>query len=322
MAEPSYYLGVDLGSTKTAVALWAVNTEVDLTGVDAPGPERVSRHEWPTLPGGAEPNIGRIIKACRALVDGSPQIRVRRLGISGGGPVDPARGLILTIPNQPGWDDVPLAARLSEALSVEAALENDANACAVAEWRYGAGRGARDVAFLTCSTGIGAGLILDGRLYRGASESAGEVGHVVVEPDGAEWPAGVRGCLEAYASGAGMARRLAERTTPEGKASLRSAKDVIDAARAGDRFSIDFLDETAAYLARGLATLIFVVNPNRIVLGTIVAAAGELLLRPLRSHLRKLVWPHLLESTEVVPSQLWPDLGDYAALSVARKFHV
>jgi glucokinase len=228
--------------------------------------------------------------------------------VSGGGPLDPIAGTILSIPNLKGWVDVPLARLLSEALGAPARIENDANASALAEWLYGAGRGARNLAFLTCSTGIGAGLILDGRLYRGATFLAGEAGHQVIVPDGLPCGCGNRGCLEAYASGSGMARRLAalrasDPTLPS------TARDVVERARSGHRFSLSFLEETAEYLAMGLANLIFCINPDRIVLGTIAVGAGELLLGPLRASLRGL---------EIVPAALGADLGDRAALAVAR----
>lgn len=341
---PKLYIGVDLGGTKIAVSLWAdpgPGGSDPSDASDPSGPLLLDACRWETLPAGPTVNLDRIVGEARRLL-ASPAAGGRgtlaAVGISGGGPLDPEAGVILSVPNLPGWEGVPIGPRLSEALGAPARLENDANACAVAEWLYGAGRGARNLAFLTCSTGIGAGLILDGRLYRGSGLLAGEVGHQTIVPDGLRCGCGGRGCLEAYASGAGIARRLealrsagpvARAADGASRASEgiprapdagfpSTAKDLVDRARRGDAFSVRFLAETADYLALGLANLIFVLNPDRIVLGTIVVGAGDLMLGPLRARLRERVWPELLEGLDVVPAALGPDLGNRAALAVAR----
>jgi glucokinase len=310
MAEDSLYLGVDLGGTKIAVGLWAGRGEL------------LGKERWETLPE-PRPNLERAVEAARALLEragktGEPARSLAAVGVSGGGPVDPERGVLLSVPNLPGWDEVPVCRLLGEALDAPCAMENDANACALAEWLYGAGRGARDLAFLTCSTGIGAGLILDGRLYRGSRHLAGEAGHQIIVPDGDPCGCGQRGCLETYASGAGMARRLAalRRERPGLPA---TAREVTERARAGDEFSLEFLRETARYLALGLANLAYILNPERFILGTIAVGAGGLLLEPLRAELRRLLWPALLEGLEVVPASLGDELGDRAALAVAER---
>jgi glucokinase len=310
---PKLYVGVDLGGTKIAVSLWGERA-------GGAGPEALGKCRWETLREGPGPNLDRIVSEARRLVR-TARARgagsLAAIGVSGGGPLDPETGTILSIPNLPGWQDVPIARFLSESLEASTRLENDANSSAVAEWLYGAGRGARNLAFLTCSTGIGAGLILDGRLYRGSGFLAGEVGHQKIVPEGLPCGCGGRGCLEAYASGAGIARRLAAIRASD-PALPSTAKEVVDRARGGDPWSARFLAETAEYLAMGLANLIFVLNPDRIVLGTIVVGAGGLLLGPLRTRLEGLVWPELLRGLEVVPAALGHDLGDRAALAVAR----
>ena len=308
----AWYLGVDLGGTKMAVSLWAEEPGKD--------PVRLGGTRWQSLDGGPAPNLDRMVGEAKRLLDDATRGGAGKLaavGISGGGPLDPVKGVILSIPNLSGWIDVPVAAILSERLGAPARIENDANACAVAEWLYGAGRGARNLAFLTCSTGIGAGLVLDGSLYRGSGFLAGEVGHQVIVPDGLPCGCGNRGCLEAYACGAGMARRLeALRTADPGLPA--TAREVVERARGGDPFSRAFLGETAEYLALGLTNLVFMLNPDRIVLGTIAVGAGELLLGPLRGALARRVWPPLLRGLDVVPAALGAELGDRAALAVAR----
>jgi glucokinase len=309
----AFYLGVDLGATKTSVSLWSEMPR---------GPAaRVERATWETGRGGPEPTVSRIAEEGERMLArsgaGKGSGRLAGIGISGGGPLDPEKGLIISIPNLPGWTEVPLARILSERLGAPARLENDANASAVAEWLHGAGRGARSLVFLTCSTGIGAGLILDGKLYRGSRFLAGEAGHQVIVPDGLPCGCGNRGCLEAYASGAGMARRLAELRVAD--SSLPdSARSVVERAKGGDPFSRGFLRETAEYLAMGISNLVFILNPERVVLGTMAVGAGPLLLDPLSESLQRRVWPPLLAGLEVVPAALGADLGDWAALVVAR----
>ena len=305
-ARGELLLGVDLGSTKVGIGLWRET---------AAGCERLGGDTWQTLPGGPEPNLERLVKAAHSRLEESGG-SLRAIGVSAGGPVDADKGILLSIPNQAGWNDVPLAALLTERLGVPARLENDANACALAEWRQGAGRGSRHMAFLTCSTGVGAGLVLDGKLHRGAHGLAGEVGHVVVVPGGLECGCGKRGCLEAYAGGAGMARRL-RLLQAKDPGIAPTAREVIVQAREGDDFAVAFLRETAQHLATGLAALLFILDLDTIVLGTIVADAGELILAPLRRALAERVWPGLLEGLRVLPSALWPELGDHAALAVA-----
>ena len=309
------YLGIDLGGTKIAVSLWS--------GASGKGScRKLGRAYWETLPGGPEPNLRRMLEEGSGLLAAAARKKggkagLKAVGVSGGGPLDPWTGTILSIPNLPGWSNVPISRILSEHWKVPAYLENDANACAVAEWLHGAGKGTRHLSFLTCSTGIGAGLILDGRLFRGSRFLAGEVGHQVIVPGGLACGCGNLGCLEAYASGAGMARRL-EAFREKDSSLPVTAREVVERAKEGDKFSVRFLRETADYLAMGLSNLVFLLNPERIVLGTIPTSAGDLFFTPLRESLSRRLWPSLLQGLEVVPSALWPDLGDHAALAVAR----
>lgn len=291
-------LGVDIGGTKIGLSLWSGRGE------------RIRHERFATDPAGPDPNLERIAERGRALLEG---LRPAGVGVSAGGPLDLETGTILEPPNLPGWR-VPIRSFLEETFGVPVAVENDANAGAVAEWLFGAGRGARDLAFLTMGTGVGAGLILEGRLHRGARSLAGEVGHHAIVPDGRPCGCGKRGCLEAYTSGSGIAGRLAA-VWPEGP---RTAKEVVERARGGDARARAFLEETADYLARGLANLVFIVDVRRIVLGTIVVGAGALILDPLRRRLGDLLWPVFSRDLEVVPAALGPDIGDYAAFSTTR----
>jgi glucokinase len=301
-------LAIDLGGTKIAVSVWTAEGQ------------RLAGRRFETIPGPPEPNLARLISLGRELLAGAVP---RAVGVSGGGPLDPERGVILSIPNLPGWVEVPIAARLSEEFGAPVGIENDANACAIAEHRFGAGRGARDMVFLTLSTGIGAGLILEGRIYRGHRFLAGEAGHMVIVPEGPLCGCGNRGCLEALASGTAIARRLGERRREleaAGGASPdipRDARELVERALKGDRFSLEFLRAVAADLAQGLANLVYVIDPQRIVLGTIAMGAGDLLLGPLREEVDRRLWPAFRKGLEILPAALGADLGDYAAFAVA-----
>lgn len=294
-------LGLDIGSTKLSLSLWSSDHEC-LAAEKMP----TSESDWEST---LEAILPRLKDLARDRVTG-------RIGVSAGGPVDRSRGLLLDMPNRRGWKDAPLAGWLETHLGVPVAIENDANACTLAEWKFGAGRGCDHLAFLTFSTGIGAGLILDGRLYRGARQLAGEVGHQVIVPDGAPCGCGGNGCLEAYASGAGIARRLAElrATDPSWP---RDARGLVDCARRGERRAIEILEEVAGHLARGLANLVFTLDLRKIILGTIAVGAGDLILEPLDRELERILWPSLKRGLEIVPACLGEKLGDYSALAVA-----
>lgn len=302
------YLGVDLGGTKTAVTLWRC--------IDGDVPQLIAKRLWSTLPSGPHENLTRIVSEGRSLLSATDPEELAGIGVSGGGPVDLETGAMRFIPNLPGWESVQLTVPLQAAFATPTYLENDAKASALAEWRYGAGRGTDNLAFLTCSTGIGAGLIVDGALLRGHAHLAGEIGHVEIVHDGLLCGCGRRGCLEAYASGTGIASRLAYLRQTDPSLPI-DAKEVVERAQSGDDFSCTFLRETADYLASGLAHLIFCVNPERIVMGTVVVGAGELILEPLRKHLAQRVWPSLLDGLSILPAGLGSELGDYAALAVA-----
>jgi glucokinase len=250
---------------------------------------------------------------------------VDAVGVSLPSPLDVETGVVLNPPNLPGWHGTPVRALLGEALGRPVGIENDANAAALAEWRYGAGRGHRDVVYLTMSTGIGGGLILGGRLHRGVASAAGEVGHIPIEWQGEPCSCGLRGCLEAYAGGAAWSRRLATRTPPEsavarlaGGAAHARPEHVLAAARAGDGFARAELARYNDYLARGLVVLAFMLAPELIVLGTIPTAAGDALcLDPVRAQVRRHLWPFLAERLRIVPAALGETLPYHAGLGVA-----
>lgn len=245
-------------------------------------------------------------------------------GISCGGPLDPERKRILSPPNLPGWDEVPIVSYLEERLGIKVWLENDADACALAEYRYGAGRGSKNMIFLTFGTGLGAGLILDGRLYRGSSGMAGEIGHIRMSESG---PLGYykEGSLEGYASGGGIAKlaklegfggRGGEGGEEKGKTDP-DAKEIISLAREGDPEAKRILDISAKYLGRGLSILVDLLNPDMIVLGSIFVRAEDLFRERMEEELRKESLSFSYEAVSIRAALLSERIGDYGAICAA-----
>jgi glucokinase len=315
---PTLWLGIDIGGSKVAVAL-----------ADADGRIRARRRRPVDPAGDPSDELARIAADARALLAelGAESSALAGAGVSAPGPLDAERGLLLGPPNLPRWQGTPVAPWLRDALGVPVRLENDANAGALAEWRFGAGRGRRSLAFLTMSTGVGAGLVVDGALLRGRAGNAGEIGHVPVVWDGEPCACGLRGCLEAYIGGAAWTNRL-RRAAPASSRVVELAggreritpEHVLAAAGAGDVFACDELARYNGYLARALVGLVFTFAPELIVLGTIPSAAGEALcFEPLREQVRARVWPVLASGLEIVPSALGPELADHAGIAVAMQ---
>lgn len=281
------YLGLDIGGTKCALVSGTENCEI------------LSRYEIKTAD---YPNWRDLIDA---LLAQRPAGQYAAVGVSCGGPLDSARGLILSPPNLPGWDEVPIVAYLQEKLGIPAFVQNDANACALAEWRFGAGRGCRNMVFLTCGTGFGAGLILDGRLYSGTNDMAGEIGHVRAEKDGPEGY-GKRGSYEGFCSGAGIAQLTGG----------VSAREAVQRADAGDERMLAALHASAERMGACFAMMIDLLNPERIVVGSIFARAERHFRDAMQCVIDREALPLSRAVCRVVPAQLGDAIGDYAALSV------
>jgi len=248
------------------------------------------------------------------------------IGVACGSPMDAEQGIILGPPNLQSWNPVPISRILTSEFGVHTQLENDANAGALAEWLFGAGRGKRNVVYMTMGTGIGGGLVLDGRLYRGANGNAGEVGHMrVVHEGGPLCGCGKRGCLEAFCSGPSIARRTraALRAEPgsailalAGGIEQAGAEHTFAAARDGDALALRLVDETAHYMGVGLANIIQALNPEVIVLGTIATAQGDFFLDRVRRVVRDETWSQMSGVVEILPSPLGDQVGDYGAISI------
>ena len=311
-------VGVDIGGTKTAVL------------ISQTPPDVVGRREFPTLPEkGADHAIRQVIDGIRQLLSTAGAQGIHAIGVSCGSPLDRINGVIQSPPNLATWVNVPIKSILEAEFGVACRLENDANAGAVAEYRFGAGRGSRNMIFITMGTGFGAGVITDGRLYHGSTDSAGEIGHVRLTRTG---PAGYgkSGSAEGWASGGGIAQvaaRAVELALRRGQQTTLaeivnagnsiSAKEVAHAAQQGDAVAHGILRKTGAKLGEALAILIDLFNPDRIVIGGIAMRLGGLILEPARQVIRREALPHAAAACEIVTAELGEGIGDAAALCVA-----
>lgn len=320
MPKRSLLIGVDIGGTKTAIV------------ASLKPPAIIDRIEFQTRPErGAEPALGLIKKAIDDLLckHRLKHAAIRAIGVSCGGPLDRLRGMIQAPPNLSTWVDIPIKAILEEEFATECRVENDANAGAVAEHRFGAGRGCQNMIFLTMGTGFGAGIITDGQLYHGANDMAGEIGHVRLTRSG---PIGYykAGSVEGWISGGGIAqvaglavaaaRKRGQRTAlaehPQ-RGTPITARDVALAAQDGDAVATRIIRSTGKRLGQVLAILVDILNPERIVIGGLALRLGDTLLGPARKVIQREALPPSATMCEVVPAALHERIGDVAALCVA-----
>ncbi len=295
------YLGLDFGGTKLAAGLADESGRLLAFGRRPTDPA--------TGPAGAIAVLRSLIESFPSSGDGPVAV-----GISFGGPVDLTRRRTLLSHHGPGWEDFPLADRVEEIWRFPVQLDNDANAAALGECRFGAARGHRHVLYLTVSTGIGAGIVLDGELYRGARGLSGELGHTIVLPDGPPCPCGKRGCLEAMASGPSIARAYQERLGPN--AHDVSAEDVFRASATGDTRATETIERAIRFLGIGVANAVNVLDPDVVVIGGGVARAGEALFGPLRETVQAFSAPSPPGAVPILPAALDDRAGVVGAIAL------
>ncbi|MBE6689435.1 MAG: ROK family protein [Ruminococcaceae bacterium] len=303
------YIGIDIGGTKTAVVVGNDKGEI------------LKKTRFDT------PKVNEALKNICDIIDAESDFC--SIGISCGGPLDSKKGIIQSPPNLPGWDDIHITDMLTKRYGVPAYLCNDANACALAEWKFGAGKGCDNMIFLTFGTGLGAGLILDGKLYEGTNGMAGEAGHIRLSPFGGVGY-GKAGSFESFCSGGGiaqLARTRALELFQQGKKAAFcqnpdeingiTAKTVAEYAVNGDSDALEIFRICGEKLGEGLSVLVDILNPQRIVIGSIFARCEQLL----RPHAQRVMERECLAVSlgvcELVPAQLGESIGDMAALAVA-----
>jgi glucokinase len=316
-------LGFDIGGTKCAVIL----------GKD--GCEEIRIVEKEVTPTNKPPY--EMIEALFSMAESMLQRHsvkesdLQGIGISCGGPLNSKKGVVLSPPNLPGWDNIPIVELARNRFKKNVLLQNDANAGAIAEWKYGAGKGYENLIFFTFGTGMGAGLILNGKLYSGTSDLAGEVGHIRLAEMG---PVGFgkAGSFEGFCSGGGIAQlaqgKVRQKLQMGKKVSfckslddleILTAKTVAEAAYRGDEVAIDIYKTCAEFLGKGLAVLIDIINPELIILGSIYGRAQSLIEPYMRKTLEEEAISESYKNCVIVPPGLSENIGDMAALALARE---
>ncbi len=316
-----YIVGVDLGGTNIVVGV-----------MTADGSEQHAMQSIPTRADqGADAVVERIVQLCERVIaetqaaTGATRAQFIGIGIGSPGPLDRERGIVIVTPNL-GWRNFPLRDRIADGVHLSAELDNDANCATLGEWWIGAARGARQVVGLTIGTGIGGGLILNGSLYHGASDVAGELGHISIDATGRKCGCGNYGCLEAYASGPAIAQRARE-ALGGGEPSVMSnlvlgnlekisAATVFDAAQQGDELAGHVVRETAQFLGIGIANFLNIFNPEVVVIVGGVTQAGEALFEPLRAEVRRRAFAPAVAACRIVPGELQGRAGVVGAVAI------
>ncbi|MFC1949131.1 ROK family protein [Chloroflexota bacterium] len=313
-------LVVDLGGTKITAAIISPQMEI------------IARHNHPTLASeGPEAVIGRMFSGIDHLLEKSdltpPQLGA--ISIADAGIIDIKRGLVTTSPNLPNWNNIPLKSIVEEKYGVTTFLINDADAAALGEHRLGAGKGLNTIILLTLGTGIGGGIIINGRLYLGPTGSAAEIGHMVIEASGPPCNCGKRGCLETFSSGTAIARDAINRIGNGEKSSLAdmvggdiekiTAEKVYLAAKDGDSLSLEVIAGAACYLGIGVANLVNIFNPEMVIIGGSVANIGDLLLDPVRQVVKEQAFGLLARTVRIAPALLGNDAGIFGAAIYAAE---
>jgi glucokinase len=306
----SAFVAVDIGGTHIRAAAYESDDTTPLTHT------RTRSH-------GKEP--GTFDRLVKAIESAWPKDRtVKAIGMASPGPLDPRTGMVLATPNIPEWINFPLTDKLSDHFGVPAYLDNDANLAALGEWKFGAGRDHRDVLYLTISTGIGGGVVINDRLLRGYHGLAAELGHVTVLAGGPVCSCGFKGHLEALAAGPAIVRYVREQLEAGSKSDLISDEDlsafaIAEAARRGDALAKSAYERAGEYLGIGVASFLHTLDPSIVIFGGGVSQSGPLLFEPFEASLRAHVfYPRYLENLEITTAALGDDAGLLGALALAQ----
>lgn len=319
-----WIVGVDIGGTNIVVALVPVN-----------GGAPLALRSEPTLAAeGADAVVGRVVRMVESAMHdtfaahhGSRE-DVAGVGIGSPGPLDRETGVVLNTPNL-GWTDFPLRDLVSDAVGLPATLDNDANCATYGEWWQGAGKDVDHLVGVTLGTGIGGGIVIDGRVVHGASDAAGEIGHMTIEFNGRKCKCGNYGCLEAYCSGPNIAARAREGLEAgeeslllqlvDGDLARITAATVYEAVVLGDAWANEVMAETAKILGAGVANLINILNPQAVVIAGGVTRAGDHLFAPLRAEVRRRAFKSAYEACRILPAALPDTAGVVGAAGVFRQ---
>jgi len=303
------YIAVDIGGTQIRVAVYPQQ-----------GTKPLDQHRFPTKGKGTA--MERLLSFIAELWPTEHQVLA--IAAAAPGPLDPRRGILFSAPNIPGWVNLPLQQAIQERFGVPVAVGNDANMAALGEWRFGAGVGFHNQIYITISTGIGGGVILEDRLVLGEKGLAAEMGHIIISPDGPTCSCGLRGHLEAYASGTAIAKYVADQLAHGRGSSLPrdpspNAQQIAQAANQGDPLACEAYNRAGTYLGMGLANYLHLYNPSIIILGGGVSRSGPILLEPLRKALYSNVMsPEYVKDLQIVLAALGDNAGLLGCLALAQ----
>jgi glucokinase len=287
------FIGIDLGGTKIAGVLATPSGKV-LMDVNIP----TEAHK------GKKAVFNNIHKAIHMLKE-SKKVKINAIGIGAPGPIDYEKGIVVEAPNLPGWKRVHLKSIFEKKYKIPVFVDNDANCATLAEAWFGAGKNVKNFLYMTVSTGIGGGIVINKKLYRGANGSAGEFGHMVIDMNGAKCGCGNNGCLEALASGTSIKKRTG-----------MEAYAIDLAARQGDKKSLKVIEETAHYLAIGIANLVNIFNPEMVIIGGGLSNMQELIFDPIRKDFKKYAMILSAKSVKIVRAKLGNDAGVLGAAAL------
>lgn len=312
-------VGIDIGGTKICVCLGNIKGEIFVS----------KRIETQPLKG-SKNAIAAIQKLIQELLD-SQDLSIRdieAIGISCPGPISRRQGKILNPPNLPGWENTLLVKEFIEKLHTPTFMNNDANAGALAEWIFGSSKRVDNLVYMTLSTGLGGGIIANGQLLQGASDTAGEIGHYILQIDSPLMTGGLHGTFEAYCGGLSIAlqvqKEIREKNVKtvilelaDGKVETIQMTHIIEAVKKNDEYALSIWNAFLERLAQGVGILLMVLNPDAIILGTIAVHAGDLLLKPLKQLLPKYAWPEPISVCSIEPTILGPKISELSGLAVA-----
>ncbi len=308
MERTKYYIGLDIGGTKCAVCLGKrVGEEMEI----------VFRESFPTAGKRYDEVLTIYAEKISALLK---DYSVESIGIVCGGPLNSERGIIQSPPNLPDWNNVEIVEYFRSRFHLPTFLENDASAGALAEYKFGAGKGCSNVVFMTFGTGLGSGLVLDGKLYAGANGNAGEIGHIRLEEQG---PVGYNkaGSAEGFCSGNGISKLAVIRAKEQGVVwkENTTAKEIFTRARAGEAFSLSIVKESAEKFARVCSIWVDLFNPDVIVVGGVFMRNYDLFMPIMQPVMERECLSDALAVCKVVPAKLDENIGDYASLAIALR---
>lgn len=315
LEKEGYVIGIDIGGTKIAAGL-----------VDKEGKVFFKLRREVATCESAEDGINLMLQMTEELISQTTKDKILGIGIGAAGPLNRETGVLILPPNLPNWHNLQLVTPFQERFGLKTMLENDANAAALGEFVFGAGKGAQDMIYITVSTGIGGGLILNGQLYHGHSDGAGEIGHQTLKADGHLCGCGNHGCLEALSSGTAIARMAREEIAnfPESLINKLTNSDsikinaeiVVKSAMAKDPLAVKIIEFATYYLGIGIANLVNTLNPERIIIGGGVSKAGEMIFEPVRRVVSQRAMKPLAEKVQILPAQLGDEVGIVGAAAI------